>query len=456
MGRQPINKVRQGASEEFRKGVNVNYKGDNRRTMAKDLIQYGRTPNGIPVIIENISSCESMGCMVAVGTGSRDETPDIFGLSHLLEHTVFRETKTRDSYEMAKEMEGAGGYLNAFTGREMTAFYGLSLADTRDVAMKLVGDIVANPMINKKDVELEKKIVLQELDMIRSEPDSYIHDLAASFLWRGHALSQDEGRDPEIVRNLGPEELRKYYDERYGIPNMAVFAAGAVDLEETVHWASETFDSMGPKKKIVRTAPSVPEKGYNFVKGDADHCQIALGFPAFKPGDELVTPGRLLAVALGGGSSSRLFQEVREKRALVYSIYSGTDPFTDASAMVTNMSCMDKNVIESVKTTVSTMCQLKKEGIDEDELQRCKNILKGALVRDAEKTERRLERLCNQYTIYGRCHTLRESLDEVAAVTADQVMEAAEKILNPAHMNLTVLGKGNKAIQNFDIESLVL
>ena len=131
--------------------------------------------------------------MVGVATGSRDETKDVLGISHLLEHTVFRETRTRDSYQMAKEMEGAGGEMNAFTGREMTAYYAVTIKETADVARDMVGDIVANPLLNEKGTELEKKIVLQELSMIKSEPDTYIHDLFESQLWRGHALSQDEG-----------------------------------------------------------------------------------------------------------------------------------------------------------------------------------------------------------------------------------------------------------------------
>jgi len=225
-------------------------------------IDVSRTSGGIPVVLENIPESQSAAYMVGVATGSRDETKDIFGLSHLLEHTVFRETKTMDSYQMAKEIEGAGGELNAFTGMEMTAFYGITIKETADVARKIVGDIVANPLINENATELEKKIVLQELSMIKNEPDRYIHDLFSMVLWRGHELSQDEGGDEKIVAGLTYKDLRKYYDEKYLIPNLSVYAVGDLDMGETVAWAEETLDGMTGGKRNVRTEPPTPVGTY--------------------------------------------------------------------------------------------------------------------------------------------------------------------------------------------------
>ncbi|MCL2295667.1 MAG: insulinase family protein, partial [Methanomassiliicoccaceae archaeon] len=231
--------------------------------MGGENISFARTSGGIPVLIERIPGSESAGYMVGVSTGSRDEDKDVMGISHLLEHVVFRETKNRSSYQMAKEMEGAGGELNAFTGREMTAFFGVTIKETKDVAKDTVSDIVANPLINDDDVELEKKIVLQELSMIENEPEEYIHDLFSMNLWRGHPLSQDEGGLPEIVKRLGAKELRNYYEERYGIPNISVFAAGAVEMEEVLSWAEEKFDILSGKKEIKRERPKTPEAGYS-------------------------------------------------------------------------------------------------------------------------------------------------------------------------------------------------
>ena len=424
--------------------------------MVENNISVKKTAGGIPVIAEFIPGSESAGYMVAVGTGSRDETPEIFGLSHLLEHVVFRETDTRTSYQMAKEMEGAGGELNAFTARELTAFYGITIRETRDVAKEMVSDIVAHPKINDEDVRLEKKIVLQELSMIENEPESYIHDLFSQDIWRGHKLCQDEGGSPDIVKGLEAKDLRAYYEARYGIPNLVVFAAGNVDIDDTVAWASEKFDGMTGKMNIVREPPKKPVGGYNFVKNKSEHCHVGLGVPAYGPNDKNRVTALLLSSVLGSGTSSRLFQGVREKKALVYSIYSTIEQYSDAAALVSYMSSTDENVIEAIETTVSELSNFKKEGLQKGELARTKRLLKGAYVRSMESTEHRMYRLGRDYMLNGKCQTLEQRLAAIDAVTEEEVMHVADDLLHSENLNITVLGKGNSAIKKFDISGLDL
>ena len=168
-------------------------------------ISQSKTDGGIPVITDRVPGCRSAGYLVAVRTGSRDEDKDVMGISHLLEHVVFRSTESRSSYQMAKEMEGAGGMLNAFTGKEVTGYYGITISETSDVAKEMVSDIVVNPLIGHEDTELEKKIVLQELSMVKNDPGSYIFDLFDETIWRGHKLSQGEGGCEKIVERLTSE-----------------------------------------------------------------------------------------------------------------------------------------------------------------------------------------------------------------------------------------------------------
>lgn len=422
--------------------------------MSGQNIIVAETEGGIPVVVENIPGSRSFGCMIGVATGSRDETEGIFGLSHLLEHTVFRETKTRDSYQMAKEMEGAGGEMNAFTAKEMTAFYGVTISETAGVARDMVGDIVANPLINEKDTELEKKIVLQELSMIKNEPDSYIHDLFETTLWRGHPLSQDEGGFEEIVAGLTSEDLRKYYEEKYRIPNIGVYAAGSADIDETVQWAQETLDCKAGGHRNVREAPSTPVSTYKFVKNNADHYQVAMGFPAYGASHEDRTAVKMLASVLGSGTSSRLFQAVREKKALVYSVYTSVAQASDASSMTTYMSCTDENVIESMETTASVFGQLLKEGLEKGELDRAKRLIKGANVRAMESTEHRLYRLGVNHMLDGSVESLEDRLASIDAVTEDDVMRVAEDIVRAGRLNTVVLGAGSRKIKNFSSDSL--
>ena len=419
-----------------------------------DRITMARTAGGIPVVAERIPGSRSAGYMIGVATGSRDETEGIFGLSHLLEHTVFRETKTRDSYQMAKEMEGAGGELNAFTGREMTAFYGITISETRGTAMEMVGDIVANPLINEKDTELEKKIVLQELSMIESEPETRIHDLFESMLWRGHPLCQDEGGDKEIVARLTSADLRAYYEEKYLIPNLAVYAAGDVDLDETVAWAETALDGMSGGRANARAEPPMPKAEFRCEKGDSDHLQVAMGFPSYGASHPDRSALTMLSAVLGSGTSSRLFQSVREQKALVYSVYTTVSQESDASSMVAYMSCTDGNASEAMSTTSAEFGRLLRDGLEEGELERAKRLVKGANVRAMESTEHRLYRLGVNHMLNGSTESLEERLDKIDAVTEEDVMRVAGDILRPERMNVMVLGKAGRSVRKTEISDL--
>ena len=412
-------------------------------------IRVSKTAGGIPVVVENIPDSQSVAYMIGVATGSRDETEGIYGLSHLLEHTVFRETKTMDSYQMAKEIEGAGGELNAFTGREMTAFYGITIKETADVARRIVGDIVANPLINEKSTELEKKIVLQELSMIKNEPDRYIHDLFSMVLWKGHELEQDEGGDEKLVEKMTFEDLRAYYDEKYRIPNLSVYAVGA-DMEETVAWAEETLDGMSGGKRNVRSEPPMPKGKYEFVANDSDHYQVAMGFQAYGSSHPDRAAVSMLSAVLGSGTSSRLFQDVREKKALVYSIFTSVSQNSDASSLAAYMSCTKENVSEAMETTSKVIGKFLSEGLEKGELERAKRLVKGANVRAMESTDNRLYRLGVNHMLNGSIETLEQRLERIDAVTEDDVMRVAEDILVSDRMNTVVLGKNSRKFKNYD------
>ena len=421
--------------------------------MSGHSITVSKTSGGIPVVVENIPGSESIAYMIGVATGSRDETSDIFGLSHLLEHTVFRETKTMDSYQMAKEIEGAGGELNAFTGREMTAFYGITINETADVARRIVGDIVANPLINENATELEKKIVLQELSMVKSEPERYIHDLFSMVLWKGHELCQDEGGDEKLVAGMTYKDLRAYYDEKYRIPNLSVYAVGMPDMDETVAWAEETMDGMAGGKRNVRTAPPTPKGKYEFVASDSEHYQVAMGFEAYGASHKDRTAASMLSAILGSGTSSRLFQDVREKKALVYSIFNSISQNSDASSFATYMSCTKGNVIEAMETTSQVLGKFLAEGLEKGELERAKRLVKGSNIRAMESTDNRLYRLGVNHMLNESTETLEQRLQKIDAVTEDDVMRVARDILKPDQMNIVVLGKNNRTFKKLDLSS---
>ena len=422
--------------------------------MSGNSIELTKTAGGIPVLTENIPTSASAGFLIAVSTGSRDEYDGIYGLSHLLEHTVFRETRNMDSFEMAKKMEGAGGELNAFTAKEMTGFYGIILKDTAKVAMECVADIVSNPLINEKDTELEKEIVLQELSMVKSEPETYVHDLFETNLWNGEQLGLDEGGTEETVKPLTFEDLRKYYGERYGRPNLAVFATGNVDREEVASWAEESLDGMTASVVNERKEPKMPSAGYHYHENKTDHVNIGFGFPTAKVSEEERFAISVLSAVLGAGTSSRLFQNVREKNALVYSIYDVAQHYSDAGYLAAFMSCTGKNVEESMTQTAKTYSDLKKNGLEKGELERTKNLLKGAVARGTETTDSRIYRMCRAYMTHGVAHSAGETLALIDAVTEDDVMAAADRIIDADRLNVTVLGHCPRGVRSFDLSSL--
>lgn len=419
-------------------------------------IEIKKTSGGIPVVTETVPTSANAGFLVAVRTGSRDEHEGIYGLSHLLEHTVFRETETRNSFDMAKEMEGAGGELNAFTAKEMTGFYGITLGETADVATKLVGDIVAHPLINEKDTALEKEIVLQELSMVKSEPESYVHDLFEEHLWEGNELGRDEGGSEETVAPLTHTDLRKYYDERYGRQNLAVFATGNIDAEKVLEWAEGTFDGMEASVVNRRTSPALPGRRYTWTDHNSPHLNIGFGFPFGRLGGRERIIAKVLGAVLGAGTSSRLFQNVREKNALVYSIYSDTQTYSDAGYLSAFLSCTEKNVVKALQETASTYSAFRKEGLEKGELQRTKNLLKGAVARSTETTDSRIYRMCMGYMTHGTANSTAETMSLIDSVTEEEIMGAAEKYIDPDRLNITVLGRCGKKVQAFDISSLDL
>ena len=422
--------------------------------MSSNNVIMKHTSGGIPVVIEQIPGAISSGYMVGVNTGSRDESPDIFGISHLLEHVVFRATKTRTSFQMSKEIEGAGGEMNAFTAKEMTAFSAVTIKDTAQVAKDLVADIVSNPLIGKDDTEMEKKIVLQEISMVENEPESYIHDLFDEAIWKGHELSQAEAGTREIVKGLTNEDLRKYYEDRYRIPNLCAFACGAVDPDDAVRWAEENFDGMSGGHPNPRKRPEIKGSGYTFHKRKEDHCYVGMGFRAYDAKSKDRAALQLLSAVLGSGSSSRLFQSVREEKALVYSIYNNVGQFSDASTFGTFMSSTEENVLEAIETTAKTYRLLKENGLTDGELTRSRNLVKGALTRYMESTSHRLYRLARNTMLIGEPEAFEDRLAALDAVTEDDVMRVASEIIDPKGLNIVMFGNDVKDMKDFSVDQL--
>jgi len=424
--------------------------------MTKSEITFERTSKGIPVITEYRPDSPSAGYLVSVSTGSRDETKDIWGISHLLEHMVFRATKSRTSIQMSKEVDAAGGMMNAFTSKENTAFYCVTLKETADVAKSVVADMVCNPLLAQSDLDLERKVVLQEISMVENDPSIYIYDLFDETMWKDHPLAHGEAGTVDIVKGLSSADLRKYYEERYVRPNLCVIACGNVDKADVMSWAEDNFDAMPDGSKNVRTVPVPPEGCYRHVPRKEDHCYVAMGFPTFSANDDRRMAAELLSSILGGGMSSRLFQKVREEKALVYSISSDNEWRTDCGSLVTSFSSTEDNVLEAIETSGQVLRSIREEGIFAEELSKAKNILKGHAVRSVESTSKSLYSLCISTMLRGKPRLIDDVLREADAVTVEQVMAVADDIIRNGSLTVVMHGKPVKQMKKFSPSQIEL
>ena len=419
-----------------------------------DKITLDHTDAGIPVVTERIGGTISSGYMVAVRTGSRDESKEIGGISHLLEHVVFRGTKKRTSLQISKEIEGAGGEMNAFTSKEMTAFYGVTLKDTSKIAKELVADICTEPLISEDDVELEKKIVLQEISMWVNDPDSYIHKLFSETLWHGHELSQNEAGEVEIVSALKAGDLKDYFEERYRHPNIAVIGCGAVNDKDVLKWASENFDGKVDGKRTLRRPPVRTGSAYNFYERKGDHTYTGLGFHAYPADHPDRSALRLLTGILGAGMSSRLFQKVREEKALVYSVFATIDQNSDAGSMAAYMSSTEDNVMNAINTSAAVMKELRDEGLAKGELERIRNLIKGATARKMESTDSRLYRMTRSFILTGKAEPFVNDLNALDNVTEEDIMRVAGDVISSKKLNIAVYGKRTKELSGMTTDQI--
>ena len=406
-----------------------------------------RTDAGIPVVVDRLSNARISGYLVCFNTGSRDESPSQYGISHLLEHVVFRGTDSRSSLDISRTVESAGGQLNAFTTKEMTAYYGVTLDRTANVAQELVADICLHPRLLQEDIDTEKKIVLQEISMWENDPESYIHKLFSEVLWSGHALSQNEAGEEDVVLGLSDSDLRSYFQERYRAPNISVFACGNVDEEQVKAWASENFDPVKGGRRMDRKAPQSNGEHFRIFPREGDHSYVAMGFPAYDSRHSGRNALRLLNTIMGGGMSSRLFQKVREEKGLVYSIYNSSDQYSDAGNLGTFFSTTDENVMEAMEIVAREYRLLKEEGLHPEELQRAKNLIGGSMAKSMESTSSRLYRITRDYTLRGKVRSFDEEMDALESVSEEDIMQVAEELLRSAHLTTVVYGKESKALQ---------
>lgn len=391
-------------------------------------------PGGLRVVTEHIPSVHSASVGVWVNVGSRDEGRSVAGAAHFLEHLLFKATPTRSAVQIAQSVDAVGGELNAFTTREHTCYYAHVLDSDLALAVDLVADVVLRGRCQAEDVEIERDVVLEEIAMRDDDPEDTLGDVFLSAMFGDHPVGRPVIGSVESISAMTRAQLHSFHLRRYTPDRMVVAVAGNVEHAQVVKLVREHF---GPR--LVRgRSPVPPRKGAGRVNGkptlelvrrDAEQTHLSLG---------VRTPGRhwehrwalsVLNTALGGGLSSRLFQQIRETRGLAYSVYSTVDTFAESGALSVYAGCLPERFAEVVKVTTDVLAEVARDGITAEECRIAKGSLRGGLVLGLEDSASRMNRIGRSELNYGEHRTIADTLAHIEEVTLEDVNAVARELL---------------------------
>lgn len=392
-------------------------------TNNNDAIRLTRLPNGLTVVSETMSRVETVSVGAYVTAGTRDEAAVENGVSHFLEHMAFKGTARRDAAAIAREIENVGGHLNAYTAREQTAYYAKVLKEDTALAVDIIGDILTHSVFAPEEVERERGVILQEIGQANDAPDDIIFDHFQNVAYPDQPMGRPVLGTEESVTAMTRDALAGYMRNHYGPERMVVAGAGALEHEALLDLVARHFADLPSVTPPVAEAARYSGGEYRETR-ELDQVHVVLGFPSVPYGDPDHYPTQLLSTLLGGGMSSRLFQEIREKRGLVYSIYSFASPFRDGGTFSIYAGTGEKEAAELVPVTLAELRRVQHD-VTEDELARARAQLRASLLMSLESTGSRCEQLARQIQVYGRVIPIEETKARIAAVTIEQVQRAA-------------------------------
>ena len=391
-----------------------------------ETTQITRLPSGLLVITERMDRVETVSLGAYVASGTRNETAEENGVSHFLEHMAFKGTRRRSAAAIAEEIENVGGHINAYTAREQTAYYVKLLKEDLALGADIIGDILTHSSFAPDEIERERGVILQEIGQANDTPDDIIFDHFQETAFPGQPMGRPTLGTEPLIRGMSREALTGYMRQHYTTGNVVVAAAGNLRHEQVVALVREHFADLQ-----TRTAEAVQPGAYaggEFRRErDLDQVHVVLGFPSVGYGDPDYYPVLLLSTLLGGGMSSRLFQEVREKRGLVYSVYSFNAPFLDGGLFGIYAGTGEDEARELLPVTIEELRKVQR-AIGQEELDRARAQVKSSLLMSLESTGSRCEQLARQYQVFGRLIPTDETVARLQAVTIDDARRAAARL----------------------------
>ncbi|HBT47807.1 MAG TPA: peptidase M16 [Peptococcaceae bacterium] len=403
---------------------------------------YSKTilPNGIRIVTEEIPYVHSVALGIWVGAGSRHESDDNHGVSHFLEHLLFKGTYRRNAREIAEALESVGGVLNAFTTKEYTCFYTRVLAEHLDLAIDVLSDMFFNSRFDPEDIVKEKKVILEEIKMYEDSPDEIVHDLFAQTVWPGHPLGRAILGTYSSIQDLQRGGIYKYYQDHYRGGRIVLAAAGNFRTRELEDKLAEAFGGRPLAGGEVSCCPPEERAAVSVNVKETEQVQICIGVPGLAQDHPDIYVLQALNNILGGGVSSRLFQLVREDRALAYSVYSYHAGYSDSGLFTVYAGTSPAGAPEVIRLILEQMAFIKQKGVTEAELKRTKDQIRGNLLLGQENVSQRMSRLGRTELCLGRVVTVEETIERLNEVTVEDVQRVARQLFAPRRLSLTTLG----------------
>ena len=399
--------------------------------------------NGVSVITEKMADVESASLGVWVKTGSRHESERTSGISHFIEHMLFKGTPKRSALDVAKEIESVGGILNAFTGREYTCFYSKVLADNLPIAIDLLSDIFLNSLFDPEELKKEKKVVLQEIKMVEDTPDDLVHDLFSETFWKDQPMGRPILGKRSTLKGLTRRDIKTYMARRYRADSVFITATGNVNHNALVGALSSTFGKIKARAEANPPKAPVVTRGVKLVKRDLEQVHLCMGVSVPPMTDSKRFRLYLINTMLGSGMSSRLFQEIREKRGLAYSVYSYLNLCKDTGSLIVYAGTSRESFSEVVEVVLNEFEKLADE-LTSEQLQHTKDQLKGGIVLALETTDARMMKIAKDEIYFGKSMPIKKLVKEVDRVRVEDVKESVRELLNPERITLAAIGGGIK------------
>ena len=411
------------------------------KSTTPSTIHKSTLPNGLVVITEPMPHVRSVSVGIWLQHGSRREPGKLNGISHFIEHMVFKGTARRTAEDIAREADRIGGMLDAFTSKELVCYNTRVLDEHLPTAFDIIADMVLAPAFPPDEITREKSVIIEEIKMARDNPEDLVHELFSENFWRGHALGKPILGTRETINALERATLNDWFGRWYAPNHIVITAAGNLTHDQLMNLVGERFEKRKPSKNgVAGPAPKPAPRITLKTKRELEQVHVCIGVAAFPIADRRRFSASILNTLFGGGMSSRLFQNIRERQGLAYSIFSEMNPYRDTGMLSVYGATMLKSAPQLVRSVMAEVRSLKNDLVSDEELRRAKDHLKGAMLLSLESTGARMSHIARQYLYFGRFFTPDEMIANLEAVTREEVREVAKEFFRPGQIAATVLG----------------